>query len=84
MDKQTNALITAENEVLLSKESLQEILTQKYNMTDAKKNISVVKLSAELKSAKQIGERYKKKLDESLQSNQEYLGQYYLIIFHNL
>lgn len=74
LDKQTNALVTAENEALLSKEALEEMMSQKFNSTDVKNNISIVKLSAELKSAKQIGENYKKKLEEIFESNQEYLG----------
>jgi len=74
LDKQTNALVTAENEVLLSKTSLQEVLSQKFNPADAKKFLSSVKLSAELKSAKQMCEEYKHKLNESLKSNQQHLG----------
>ncbi|VVC25373.1 Hypothetical protein CINCED_3A004528 [Cinara cedri] len=75
LNKQTDALVTAENEVLLSKDALEEMFSQKFNANDVKKNMSLVKLSAEIKSAKQIGESYKKKLDESLKSNQEYLDQ---------
>lgn len=74
LDKQTNALVTAENEVLCSKNSLQEVLSQKFNPADAKKFLSSVKLSAELKSAKQMCEEYKQKLNESLKSNQQHLG----------
>lgn len=74
LDKQTNSLVAAENEVLLSKDALQEMVSQKFNPADAKKFLSSVKLSGELKSAKQICEGYKQKLSESLKSNRQYLG----------
>lgn len=74
LDKQTNALLTAENEVSLSKDALQEVVSQKFNPTESKKLLSSIKLSAELKSAKQMCDEYKHKLDESSKSNQQYLG----------
>lgn len=74
LDKQTNALITAENEVLLSKDALQEMLSQKFNPADAKKYLSSVKLSAELKSMKYMCDGYKQKLDELVKTNQQHLG----------
>jgi len=74
LDKQTYDLMTAENEALLSKEALQEIVSQKFNPADSKQFLSSIKLSAELKSAKQISEGYKHKLNEALKSNQQYLG----------
>lgn len=73
LDKQSYALITAENEVSLSKEALQEIMSQKFNPADSKQFLSSIKLSAELKSAKQISEGYKHKLNEALKSNQQFL-----------
>lgn len=74
LDKQTNALLTAENEVSLSKDALQEVLSQKYNPTESNKCLSSIKLSAELKSAKQMCDEYKNKLNEFSKSNQQYLG----------
>lgn len=74
LDKQTNALLTAENEVSLSKDALQEVVSQKFNPTESKKFLSSIKLSAELKSAKQMCDEYKYKLDEYSKSNQQYLG----------
>jgi len=74
LDKQTNALVTAENEVSLSKDALQEMMSQKFNPADCKKMLSSIKLSAELKSAKQMSEEYKNKLNEALKSNQQFLG----------
>lgn len=74
LDKKTNTLVTAENEVLLSRNALQEMSSQKFNTADAKKFMSSVKLTAELKSAKQLCEEYKHKLNESLKSNQQHLG----------
>ncbi|XP_025198589.1 abnormal long morphology protein 1-like [Melanaphis sacchari] len=73
LDKQTHALMTAENEVSLSKDALQEVLSQKFNPADSKHFSSSVKLSAELKSAKHISEGYKHKLNEALKSNQQFL-----------
>ncbi|XP_022172396.1 putative leucine-rich repeat-containing protein DDB_G0290503 [Myzus persicae] len=73
LDKQTYDLMTAENEALLSKEALQEIVSQKLNPADSKQFLSSIKLSAELKSAKQISEGYKHKLNEALKSNQQFL-----------
>lgn len=77
LDKQTHDLMTAKNEALLSKEALQEIMSQKFNPADSKQFASSIKLSAELKSAKQISEGYKHKLNEALKSNQQHLGQIY-------
>lgn len=74
LDRQTSSVTTAENEVLLSKDALQEMASQKFNPADAKKFLSSVKLSAELKSAKQMCEGYKHKLNESLKLNQQHLG----------
>lgn len=76
LDKQTRDLMTAENEALLSKEALQEIVSQKFNPADSKQFLSSIKLSAELKSVKQISEEYKHKLMEALKSNQQFLGWY--------
>ncbi|XP_060862835.1 putative leucine-rich repeat-containing protein DDB_G0290503 [Metopolophium dirhodum] len=73
LDKQTHDLMTAKNEALLSKEALQEIMSQKCNPADSKQFSSSIKLSAELKSAKQISEGYKHKLNEALKSNQQFL-----------
>ncbi|XP_026818098.1 putative leucine-rich repeat-containing protein DDB_G0290503 [Rhopalosiphum maidis] len=73
LDKQTSALVTAENEVSLSKEALQEVMSQKFNSADSKQFLSSIKLSAELKSAKQISEGYKHKLNDALKSNQKFL-----------
>jgi len=73
LDKQSSALVTAENEVSLSKEALQEVMSQKFNSVDIKQFLSSVKLSAELKSTKQISEGYKHKLNEALKSNQKFL-----------
>ncbi|XP_001948151.2 spindle pole body component 110 isoform X2 [Acyrthosiphon pisum] len=73
LDKQTHDLMTAKNEALLSKEALQEIMSQKFNPADSKQFSSSIKLSAELKSAKQISEGYKHKLNEALKSNQQFL-----------
>jgi len=70
--------VTAENEVSLSKEALQEVMSQKFNSADSKQFLSSVKLSAELKSAKQISEGYKHKLNDALKSNQKFLGKIYL------
>jgi len=74
MDKLTNLLLIAENEVLLSKNTLQDILSQNFNQSDAKKIMSSIKSSAELKSAKQMCEGYKQKLDDYSKLNQQYLG----------
>lgn len=74
LDKQTNNFLIAENEVLLSKDALQEMLSQKFNPVDAKKYLSSVKLSAELKSVKHMCEGYKQKLDEVYKTNQQHLG----------
>lgn len=74
LDKQTNALLTIENEVSLSKDALQEVMSQQFNPMESKKFLSSIKLSAELKSAKQMCDEYKHKLDESLKSNQQCLG----------
>lgn len=74
IDKQTNALVMAENEVLLSKNALQDVLSQKFNSAETKQFLSSVKLSAELKSAKQMCEEYKQKLEVSNKSNQQNLG----------
>lgn len=74
MDKQAIALITAENEAIQSKDALQEMVTHKFNQTDANKLLSSIKLSTELKSANQMCGRYKQKLDESLKLNKQYLG----------
>jgi len=49
-------------------------MSQKFNPADANKFSSSIKLSAELKSVKQMCEGYKKKLDEALKSNQQHLG----------
>ncbi|KAE9542886.1 hypothetical protein AGLY_002797 [Aphis glycines] len=73
LDKHTSALVTAENEVSLSKEALQEVMSQKFNPADSKQFLSSIKLSAELKSAKQISEGYKHKLNDALKSNQQFL-----------
>jgi hypothetical protein len=69
--------VTAENEVSLSKEALQEVMSQKFNSAESKQFLSSVKLSAELKSAKQISEGYKHKLNDALKSNQKFLGKIY-------
>jgi len=74
LDKQTYDLMTAKNEALLSKEALQEVISQKFNPSDSNQFLSSIKLSAELKSAKQISEGYKHKLNEALKSNQQFLG----------
>lgn len=74
LDRQTSSLVATENEVLLSKNALQEMVSQKCNPADVKKILSSVKLSAELKSAQQMSESYKQKLNESLKLNQQYLG----------
>jgi len=74
LDKQTYDLMTAKNEALLSKEALQEIMSAKFNLADSKQFLSSIKLSAELKSAKQISEGYKHKMNEALKSNQQFLG----------
>lgn len=74
LEKHTSALVTAENEVSLSKEALQEVISQKFNPADSKQFLSSIKLSAELKSAKQMSEGYKHKLNDALKSNQQFLG----------
>lgn len=74
LDKQTNMLIAAENEVALSKNTMQDILSQKMSSEEIKSFLSTVKITAELKSAKQMSEGYKQKLDEVFKSNREYLG----------
>jgi len=74
LDKQAHDLMTAENEALLSKEALQEIVSQKFNPADSKQFLSSIKLSAELKSVKKLSEEYKLKLTEALKSNQQFLG----------
>lgn len=73
LEKHTSALVTAENEVSLSKEALQEVMSQKFNPADSKQFLSSIKLSAELKSAKQMSEGYKHKLNDALKSNQQFL-----------
>lgn len=74
LDKKTNALVVAENEASLSKEALQEMLSQKFNQEDAKKYFSSIKSSTELKSVKQTCEGYKHKLNESKKSNKQFTG----------
>lgn len=74
IDKQINAFITVENEATQSKDTLQEMLSHKFNQADANKLLSSVKFSAEIKSANKKCERYKQKLDESIKLNQQYLG----------
>lgn len=80
LDQKTNALVTAENEIVLSKEALQEILSQKFNPSEAKKYLSSMKSSTELKSAKQMCEEYKQKLNESVKSNRQCSGEDYLLL----
>lgn len=70
----------AENEVLLSKNALQDVLSQKFNSAEEKQFLSSVKLSAELKSAKQMCEEYKQKFEVSNKSNQQNLGKNNLMI----
>ncbi|XP_050422209.1 interaptin-like [Adelges cooleyi] len=72
LDKKNSALITAESEVTLSKNSLEDMLSQKFNLADAKKMMNSIKASAELKSAKHMCEQYKCKLEEYAQSNQQF------------
>lgn len=74
LDQKTYALVTVENEVSLSKEALKDIMSQNFNPADSKQFLSSMKSSAELKSARQMSEGYKHKLNDALKLNQQFLG----------